>query len=330
MFYKRLLESYNPQRPPAMRGVVAAVGRARGEDLGTLYAKSRVASWASLRRAQPFQLTPEAWALANSIIDGRVLDADQVGDVLRRPMPFPSCFVEIEDLGDKAAGVLLATRPDGTITVQRFLDALNQRAEIEPLVLLVLRPGEKIPEMQLNEVTLALVEQAAADGRLTDGRDGFQAPDDMVYYEIRHTLVSMALARAALDLLVARTSPYVGETAPLMSRQERRALERAGRLPEGPATTVTRMRLNGPGRAHLQALEAAEGHDGGDGEGVRRRAHWVRGHLMAKVTKGLVWRGAHVRGFGQVNPTLRVVEAPVPEAPVLEMNVEAGPEAPGF
>ena len=56
------------------------------------------------------------------------------------------------------------------------------------------------------------------------------------------------------------------------------------------------MRLGDLGRAHLEVASAPSG------EGVRRRAHLVRGHLMRSHGK-LVWRRPHVRGVGEVEPS---------------------------
>lgn len=109
-------------------------------------------------------------------------------------------------------------------------------------------------------------------------------------------------ARAVLHLMSAKNAPVEGRAEPLRSRQERRALERAGQLPKGPPRTVTRILLNAQGRDHLAALEAE-----GTGDLIRRRAHWVRGHLLNTPTAGPVWRKAHVRGFGEIQDTTRVV-----------------------
>jgi hypothetical protein len=109
----------------------------------------------------------------------------------------------------------------------------------------------------------------------------------------------------ASHLIAARSGPLETAEEPLLSRPERRRLEREGALASGPAPTVTRIRINEQGRLHLQVIDDEEG---GAGGGALRRAHRVRGHFM-RTARGSIWRNAHIRGFGPLNETVRTIGA---------------------
>lgn len=94
-----------------------------------------------------------------------------------------------------------------------------------------------------------------------------------------------------------------------MSRQLRRQFERRGVRLDDVSRKVTRIVLNEEGRNHMLAVS-----DNAGGE-ARRKAHWVRGHLMRTETKGYVWRKSHVRGIGDPVMRPRAVSAILAEEP---------------
>lgn len=123
-------------------------------------------------------------------------------------------------------------------------------------------------------------------------------------------LASMALKSTlifchVLHLLEAKNGPLASDTQSQMSRQERRALERKNPGSAKDINATVKVTLNAEGRKHLETVREEEAVAGG----ARRRAHWVRGHLMNSPSKGRVWRNAHVRGFG--DPVMRTREVTV-------------------
>lgn len=100
------------------------------------------------------------------------------------------------------------------------------------------------------------------------------------------------IAYHTLQLLNAKNGPVQAEAAEMFSRQQRRAMERSA-PGSSKISRITRIVLNAQGRSQLSAIRSEDGYE------ARRRAHWVRGHLMRTAAKGLVWRRCHVRGVGE-------------------------------
>lgn len=252
--------------------------------------------------AQPFVLEPHAKDVVDSL-DFRISSSEELGPaLLEAPFPFPTCWFEYDDeLPDEddkivhfRTGVLLKRLDGGGVFTCSFTK-FGSHPFAEPELLYTI-PVEGNPDAVLDPFLFprALRQQTGSIEERKEKATGL-------------AMATMGLAAytavRGMHLISARQGPLDQETANLMSRQERRRLERQMNTKSGPPPTITRIRVNDQGRAHLASVDEAEGGP----DGARRRAHRVRGHFM-KTSAGKSWRKAHVRGFGEINETVRQVD----------------------
>lgn len=134
------------------------------------------------------------------------------------------------------------------------------------------------------------------------------AEDRAGYQRLKSSQEEMCMFYFGMAMGVATLLNYKGmletEEAPAWSRQERRRAERSGKpLPE---TRICRITLGELGRAQRAAMDEEKA----DGEKIRKRAHWVRGHFMRTRSGGVSWRMPHVRGAGPLIGQRREVHLP--------------------
>jgi len=250
-------------------------------------------------RAIPFIIEPTALDLITSVQSGIKLVEDFGPLLLEAPLPFETVWIEFEeDFGGTRSESAVLVQQVGEKRLVCSFHRLPGQPPLEPLLF------------------LTVDNQAKLDIRA----DPFTSPGHLVGYKgSQDERVSQLFAEAfpqsgwailnavgAMHLIAAKGGPLDADEGPMFSRPERRRMEREGKLPTGSPPTVTRIRVNAQGQLHLQAIDDEEG----GGGGARRRAHRVRGHYM-RTAGGLSWRKAHVRGLGQVNETIRVIEATI-------------------
>lgn len=248
-------------------------------------------------RAKPFVIEPAALDLIATVQSGVKLVEDFGPLLLEAPLPFDSVWMEFEeDLGGtrNQSGVLIHKAGDKILVCS--LHRPTGGRLIEPLLFLTVDADAKL-DMRADPFT---------SPRFISGYEGTQDERVSQFFGEALPQTGWAILNAvgAMHLIAASGGPLDAQEEPMFSRPERRRLEREGVLSAGVPPVVTRIRLNAQGRLHIQAVDDEEGGVGG----ARRRAHRVRGHYM-RTTKGASWRKAHVRGLGQVNETVRVVEA---------------------
>ncbi|MFG6080496.1 hypothetical protein ACEUZ9_001100 [Paracoccus litorisediminis] len=81
------------------------------------------------------------------------------------------------------------------------------------------------------------------------------------------------------------------------SRAERRRAEREG-IP-APRSRVSRLDLGRIGKAEYRAMRPEEFPEDDDEAAIKRRSHWVRGHMFIARNRQLTYRRPHIRGLGE-------------------------------
>ncbi|MBV0893275.1 hypothetical protein KTN05_15790 [Paracoccus sp. Z118] len=248
-------------------------------------------------RAIPFIIEPGAFDLIASVQSGVKLVEDFGPLLLEAPLPFDSVWVEFEeDVRGRRTGSGALIRKIGDKTLVCSFHRPAGEPLIEPVLFLTVDAGAKL-DMRADPFT---------SPRFISGYEGSQDERVSQFFGEAFPQTGWTILNAvgAMHLIAAKDGPLDADEEPMFSRPERRRMEREGALPAGAPPTITRIRINAQGRLHLQAVDDEEGGAGG----ARRRAHRVRGHYM-RTAGGLSWRKAHVRGLGQVNETIRVIDA---------------------
>lgn len=254
-----------------------------------------------LEYAKPFLVDDDAYILANTL-DMEIKSGKDLGPMmLEAPFPFKFNWIEYDDAARNDAhelqryrvGVMIR-RGEADVFACCFFKAEGQ-AFVEPLILISVKETGEISMTMDPYTSPKLIET-------------FDGSDDERLGEASHVAMSQAglaisTVLGVLHLIATRQGPLDRVEEPLLSRPERRRLERKGTLPKGPPPTLTRIRVNEQGRLHLAAVDDEEGGAGG----ARRRAHRVRGHFMRKAAGGKSWRKPHVRGFGPLHDTTRLI-----------------------
>lgn len=248
-------------------------------------------------RATPFVIEPAALDLIATVQTGVKLVEDFGPLLVEAPLPFDSVWMEFEeDIGGSRNGSgVLIQKVGGKILVCSFHRPTGEPL-IEPLLFLTVDDDAKL-DMRADPFT---------SPRFISEYEGTQDERVSQFFGEAFPQTGWAILNAvgAMHLIAAKGGPLDAEEKPMFSRPERRRMDREGAYPAGAPQVVTKIRVNAQGRLHLQAVDDEEGGVGG----ARRRAHRVRGHYM-RTASGASWRKAHVRGLGQVNETIRVVEA---------------------
>ena len=254
-------------------------------------------------QAVPFVIDPDALDLITSLRTGVKLVEDFGPLLLEAPLPFDAVWMEfVEDVEGvpTESGVLIRKSSNRTLVC-----SFHRRAGaplVEPMLFMTVDVEAKL-DIVIDPFTAA---------HILDNYEGSQDERSSQFFEEAFPQTGWAILNAvgAMHLISAKDGPLGTDEEQMLSRPERRRMERKGELPVGAAPTITRIRLNDQGRLHLQALDDEEGGAGG----ARRRAHRVRGHYM-RTARGWSWRKAHIRGLGQVNETTRVIEAKAGDRP---------------
>jgi hypothetical protein len=248
-------------------------------------------------RATPFVIEPAALDLIATVQPGVKLVEDFGPLLVEAPLPFDSVWMEFEeDIGGSRNGSGVLIQKVGGKILVCSLHRPTSKPLIEPLLFLTVDADAKL-DMRADPFT---------SPRFINGLEGTQDERASQFFGEAFPQTGWTILNAvgAMHLIAAKGGPLDAEEEPMFSRPERRRMEREGVLPAGAPQVVTKIRVNAQGRLHLQAVDDEEGGVGGS----RRRAHRVRGHYM-RTARGASWRKAHVRGLGQVNETIRVVEA---------------------
>lgn len=257
-----------------------------------------------MKGAMPFDMTDEVIEIATDIASPDMSD-DHLVDLFRSvELPAPITWLELNDRRHDRSTVrygllLLKTDDDTVLHVKHFPMVLGHLREPDFSTRVNLQTGSIALDHVDHVWNLAkrVLMGAGASESEVEGRME-QAVDGMAEVVLRATKI----AYHGLQLLNAKNAPVQAEVAELFSRQQRRAMER--RAPgSSKVSRITRIVLNAQGRAQLSAIRSEDGYE------ARRRAHWVRGHLMRTQTKGLIWRKCHVRGMGDPVMRTRVVSA---------------------
>jgi len=251
--------------------------------------------------ARPFLIDNDAFVLINTLDMDIKSGTDLVPLLLEAPFPFEISWFEYGDQidvegGDRKrcrTGVLIRKGETGVFACCFF--RFDGQAILEPFIFISVTTDHKLT-MTLDPYTSPKLL------KMFEGSDERRLEDASVVAMSEAGLAVSTVVRMT-HLIATRRGPLSQVSEPLMSRQERRHLERKGALPEGLHPNVTRILINEQGRLHLAAVDEEEGGEGG----ARRRAHRVRGHYMRKAAGGRSWRSAHVRGFGPLNETTRNV-----------------------
>lgn len=248
-------------------------------------------------RAAPFVIESAALDLIATVQTGITLVEDFGPLLLEAPLPFDSVWMEFEeDIGEVhgQSGVLIQ-KVAGKILLFSLQRSTGEPL-IEPLLFLTVDTDAKL-DVQADPFT---------SPRFISEYEGTQEERVSQFFDEAFPQTGWAILNAvgAMHLIAAKGGPLDAVEEPMLSRPERRRMEREGLLPAGVPPVLTKIRVNAQGRLHLRAVDDDEGGVGG----ARRRAHRVRGHYM-RTAKGASWRKAHVRGLGPVNETVRVVEA---------------------
>jgi len=246
-----------------------------------------------IRAAMPFDMTDEVIELATDVAPPDLSDevlVDLFGSV---ELPAPITWLEFNDLGNDGLGVpvglLLVKTDNGTVLhITHFPMIQGRLTEPHFSTRVHLATGairlhnvDYVCEIEKSNIMRGGLSEAKAARRVECIVDNMAA---MI-------LGATKIAYHALQLLNAKNAPIQAEAAEMFSRQQRRAMERSA-PGSSKVSRITRIVLNAQGRAQLSAIRSEDGYE------ARRRAHWVRGHLMRSPTKGLVWRKCHVRGVG--------------------------------
>ncbi|MCU9847831.1 hypothetical protein OEZ60_07410 [Defluviimonas sp. WL0024] len=254
-------------------------------------------------RAIPFVIEPAALDLVATVQSGVNLVEDFGPLLLDAPLPFDSVWMEFgEEVGGKHIGSgVLIQKVGGKILVCTLHRPAGEQL-IEPLLFLTVDSDAKL-DMRADPFTSL---------RFISGYEGSQDERVSQFFAEAFPQTGWTILNAvgAMHLIAAKGGPLDANEEPMFSRPERRRLEREGALSTGASPTVTRIRVNAQGQLHLKAVDDEEGGSGG----ARRRAHRVRGHYM-RTARGSSWRKAHIRGLGQVNETVRVIEPTIEAKP---------------
>lgn len=257
-----------------------------------------------IRSAMPFHMTDEVIELATDVAPHDLNDEvilDLFGSV---ELPAPITWLEFNDHGDKGSVVpvgllLVKTDNDTVLHITHFPIILGRLTEPHFSTrihlgtrTITLHNIDHVCEIERSNIMRSGASEAEASGRVEWIVDNMA---EMV-------LGATKIAYHALQLLNAKNAPIHAEVTEMFSRQQRRAMERSA-PGSSKVSRITRIILNAQGRAQLSAIRFEDGYE------ARRRAHWVRGHLMRSPTKGLVWRRCHVRGVGEPVMQERVVSA---------------------
>jgi len=247
-----------------------------------------------IRAAMPFDMTDEVIELATDLaphdLRPEVL-VDLFGSV---ELPAAITWLEFNDRGDDNSvvpvGLLFSkTNNEKLLHITHFVKFNGMLTEPHFSIRVDLEVGaitiHKIPHVCEFEKR-AIIERGVSNA------DADEKVGEIVYEIAESVLGSVKIAYHALQLLNAKNGPVQAEAAEMFSRQQRRAMERSA-PGSSKISRITRIALNAQGRAQLSAIRSEDGYE------ARRRAHWVRGHLMRTATKGLVWRRCHVRGVGE-------------------------------
>lgn len=257
-----------------------------------------------IRAAMPFDMTDEVIELATEVAPHDLSDEvllDLFGSV---ELPAPITWLEFNDRGDDGSVVpvgllLVKTDNDTVLHITHFPIIRGRLTEPHFSTRVHLATGairlhnvDHVCEIEKSNIMRGGASDTEASGRVEWIVDNMA---DVV-------LGATKIAYHALQLLNAKNAPVQAEAAEMFSRQQRRAMERSA-PGSSKVSQITRIILNAQGRAQLSAIRSEDGYE------ARRRAHWVRGHLMRSPTKGLVWRRCHVRGVGDPVMQERVVSA---------------------
>ena len=239
--------------------------------------------------AQIFVLSDEVAELMSDLLTEMGEGAEEMFS--RTRLPFPVMWVERSTpRTGETHGALIAQTPDMCLTSfmveaeGRFFPALTS---------MHFQDGRGTHYEQPH------YERAMRTGSAED-RDG--------YRRLKGSQEEMCLFYFGMAMGVAVMLNHRGmletEEAPAWSRQERRRAERSGKpLPD---TRICRITLGELGRAQRAAMDEEKA----DGEKIRKRARWVRGHFMRTRSGGVTWRIPHVRGAGPLIGQRREVYLP--------------------
>lgn len=236
-----------------------------------------------LDEAQSFVLDYEAAEMLVSLATDL---GDGAWDMFRHTkLPFNALWLEhdrADDPGATEGALLTSFKEDISVMYMR-----RDGDRVTPALAQVLLNSDG----SMNSVSTPMA-QAAADmstpehaSRIREGVTEY-ARKGVLYYAMNMTMSAMLDHKGMLER----------EEAPAYTRADRRRAARRGeKLPD---TRVSHIRLGEYGRGQLEAMRAGAETES---DGVtRRRAHWVRGHLMRKPSGGVTWRMPHVRGAGPV------------------------------
>lgn len=247
-------------------------------------------------RATPFVIEPAALDLIATVQSGVKLVEDFGPLLLDAPLPFDAIWMEFqEEVGGTLTGSgALIQKIAGKILFCSFHQPAGH-PPIEPLLMMTVDAAAKL-DMRADPFT---------SPQFIGRYKGTLEEQVSQFFGDAFPQTGWAILNAvgAMHLISAKSGPLDASDEPMYSRPERRRMEREGTLSAGAPPTVTKIRVNAQGRLHLQAIDDDEGGVGG----ARRRAHRVRGHYM-RTANGSSWRKAHVRGMGQLNETVRVIE----------------------
>lgn len=255
-----------------------------------------------IRAAMPFEMTDEVIELATDVASDDMSDEVLVDIFGSVELPSPITWIELNEPVDDSyvvpVGLLLVKTDNNTVLHISHFPILHGRlTEPHFSIRVHLSTGaikihnvDHVCEIEKINIMRGGVSEAEA----------FQQVEDIVASMAEVVLKVTKIAYHGLQILNAKNAPVQAETAEMFSRQQRRAMERSA-PGSSKISRITRIVLNAQGRAQLSAIRSEEGYE------ARRRAHWVRGHLMRTSKKGLVWRKCHVRGVGDPVMQERVV-----------------------
>lgn len=228
--------------------------------------------------AQSFVLDDEAMKLLLKLLE-------EVGDQAytmfsHTPLPFDTLWVERKvPVSGQEQAILLVQ--DGDVLNASFL-SMDETGHFSPALQM----------MRLSDAgSFGITSPHYRRGLATSDADGRNYLKACLREHQEMTVFMTGLAKMMTVLLNAKGMLEVDEPRQSMTRAERRRAERGRR--DLPATRYSTIRLGEFGRGQLAAMQDAKGN-----KGTRRRAHWVRGHLMHTAAGEVTWRNPHVRGAG--------------------------------
>lgn len=248
--------------------------------------------------AMPFHMTDEVIELAESVASPDMSDAvliDLFGSVeLPAPITWVECAVQGSEGFQVPVGLFLVKTDNGSVLHITHFPKMNS-VLMEPHF--SIRANLQTGAITIHQVPhVCDIEKRAIKARGHSDAEATEMLEGIVEQMAENVLGVAKTVFHGLQLLNAKNSPLAAEVAEILSRQQRRAMERSA-PGSSKISKITRIVLNAQGKAQIGILRAEGGQD------ARRRAHWVRGHLMRTETKGYVWRKCHVRGIG--DPIMR-------------------------